>query len=570
MKLSILPFIITLLFTTLINATPVPAPLPGGLVTKIKDYTRDASEKVLEKFFGMKPSDMSLLIKGFVTRKKMHIDEIKQKLSCAVCTKAVSLFGAALDKPEIITALGIWACKTLKVFEPEPICSGIIPQFVPWLKEVLQDPRFKDGERAQFCHSLVDICPAGAATFMPALPARLANLTANVETKGENVKWVVHISDLHLDVDYKEGSEGACKAFLCCRSDSTDGTNVIKKPCGKYGAYKSDAPITLIKSALATMSKVVPRIDTVLITGDLVPHNLWETTKDKVFEELDQAITLIREGLPPNTLVIPAIGNHDTSPSNYFAPTTLAGYSRAPKDTEYAPAVEAYRKLASLYSPWLPAQAIESVKKLGQYSYSPAKGLRVISVNTNYCYTVDFFTYIVSPPDLQPFLYLTNPFTELLHPQRRQHPRLDRLRTHPSRSRWRICWIIGHHSPGTSDCLENWSHGFYEIVKRFSPRTIAGMFYGHLHTDEFEVFYSNEKNRTSSTAINMAYVAPSLAPYTDLNPGSASTKSTVQRTASSTVSPTLRQPSSQPHQISLGPSNIPLAMLSGRQAWRCP
>ncbi|KAJ3202458.1 hypothetical protein HDU67_000545, partial [Dinochytrium kinnereticum] len=158
--------------------------------------------------------------------------------------------------------------------------------------------------------------------------------------------------------------------------------------------------------------------------------------------------------------------------------------------------------LASIYSPWLPAQAIESVKRLGQYSFSPAKGLRVISVNTNYCYTLDFFTYInYFTPNVDDILsWIVKELTA-------------------AEAAGEAVWIIGHHSPGTKDCLENWSHGFYEIVRRFSPNTIAGMFYGHLHTDEFEMFYSSNTNRTATTAINTAYVSPSLAPYTNLNPG---------------------------------------------------
>ncbi|KAJ3202079.1 hypothetical protein HDU67_000821, partial [Dinochytrium kinnereticum] len=329
----------------LIHAAP--APVPGG---KIKDAAKTAAEYVLEKFFGMGSQELSNILTCFAKRGKKEVEKIKSSVTCGACTKAVTIFESALDHPEVISAIGSWACRTLKVFEPASICEGIIPQFVPWLKEVLQDPSFNDPERRQFCHNLADLCPSNPTGFLPSLPARSASKPAAGVLAGgsqvEDVKYVVHISDFHLDVDYTEGAEGACKAFLCCRKDSTDGTNVIKEPCGKFGAYLSDTPVALAKSAMAAITKLVPKIDMVLITGDLVPHNLWETTKDKVFKELDAAVTIIREGLPANTTVIPAIGNHDTSPSNYFAPSTLPGYSRVPKGTQYAPAIDTYGKLA--------------------------------------------------------------------------------------------------------------------------------------------------------------------------------------------------------------------------------
>lgn len=51
--------------------------------------------------------------------------------------------------------------------------------------------------------------------------------------------------------------------------------------------------------------------------------------------------------------------------------------------------------------------------------------------------------------------------------------------------------FIGHIPPGDSDCLKVWSEHFYKIVDRYEE-TIVAQFYGHRHTDEFEVFYDAE------------------------------------------------------------------------------
>ncbi len=46
--------------------------------------------------------------------------------------------------------------------------------------------------------------------------------------------------------------------------------------------------------------------------------------------------------------------------------------------------------------------------------------------------------------------------------------------------------IIGHHPP--SSCLAAFSWNYYRIVNRYES-TIAGQFFGHVHSDEFTVFY---------------------------------------------------------------------------------
>lgn len=46
--------------------------------------------------------------------------------------------------------------------------------------------------------------------------------------------------------------------------------------------------------------------------------------------------------------------------------------------------------------------------------------------------------------------------------------------------------------------------------------TIAAQFFGHTHLDEFELFYDEE---TLSRPVSIAFVAPSVTTYINLNPG---------------------------------------------------
>ncbi|OAD57535.1 Sphingomyelin phosphodiesterase [Eufriesea mexicana] len=75
--------------------------------------------------------------------------------------------------------------------------------------------------------------------------------------------------------------------------------------------------------------------------------------------------------------------------------------------------------------------------------------------------------------------------------------------------------IIGHIPPGHSDCLKVWSRNYYQIINRYES-TITAQFFGHTHYDEFQLFYDVAD---LGRAVSIAYVGPSVTPYTDLNPG---------------------------------------------------
>ena len=64
--------------------------------------------------------------------------------------------------------------------------------------------------------------------------------------------------------------------------------------------------------------------------------------------------------------------------------------------------------------------------------------------------------------------------------------------------------ILGHIPPGHVDCVRVWSANFNAIVGRYS-HIIAGQFYGHTHLDEFQLFFSKEKNQKESTGMQVVH-----------------------------------------------------------------
>lgn len=77
-------------------------------------------------------------------------------------------------------------------------------------------------------------------------------------------------------------------------------------------------------------------------------------------------------------------------------------------------------------------------------------------------------------------------------------------------------WIISH-VPASNDCLPNWSNFHNTIVNRFNA-TIAGIFSGHTHRDQFELYYDG-KGQAANNAVQVGWIGPSVTPYTELNPG---------------------------------------------------
>lgn len=68
-------------------------------------------------------------------------------------------------------------------------------------------------------------------------------------------------------------------------------------------------------------------------------------------------------------------------------------------------------------------------------------------------------------------------------------------------------------------------HVSYSYINRYVcvlfiryESTITGQFFGHTHFDEFQLFYDEE---TMTRAVGVAYIAPSVTTYINLNPGTS-------------------------------------------------
>ncbi|KAG8237410.1 hypothetical protein J437_LFUL016226 [Ladona fulva] len=152
-----------------------------------------------------------------------------------------------------------------------------------------------------------------------------------------------------------------------------------------------------------------------------------------------------------------------------------------------------YEAAAKTWAFWLPEEALITVRKGGYYSISPKPGLRIIAINSNLCYTLNWWQVYdhVDPSGMLKWM-------------------MDQLLD--AESKGQKVHILGHLPPGYVDCWSVWSREFMRIINRFHE-IIVTQFYGHTHYEEYKVGFDAAGNPSATS-----YIGGSVSTYTDLNP----------------------------------------------------
>ncbi|XP_046910955.2 sphingomyelin phosphodiesterase-like [Dermatophagoides farinae] len=304
---------------------------------------------------------------------------------------------------------------------------------------------------------------------------------------------VLQISDLHIDLEYRENSNAVCNEPLCCRADSppsTSSTTKVKTShrAGYWGDYRDcDVPLRLVDQTFQWIRQNHPDIEYILWTGDIPPHDIWNQTKQSQLEYIDIAGHLFDKYFS-HVPIYPVVGNHESLPMNSFPlyshPAIKQKYSKQ----------WLYDRLSSIWLRW------------GAYFATRAKkGLKIISLNTNFCNTQNWWVLLNATDPGQQLEWLIQQLTES-----------ERL--------GEMVQIIGHVPPGSNDCAQIWSMNYNQIINRFAS-IIKGQFFGHTHNDEFEIFYREVRpeldsdHETTYMPTNVAYIGPSVTTFGNVNPG---------------------------------------------------
>ncbi|ODV81925.1 putative sphingomyelin phosphodiesterase 1 precursor [Suhomyces tanzawaensis NRRL Y-17324] len=388
----------------------------------------------------------------------------------------------------------------------------------------------------------------GVDSWWPAKQPQHSGEPEYNRTNGELEKFnVLHFTDFHLQMRYTLGSESNCTQGLCCMPESFNkdlvskghnfteyykqldpklskyaysfypdakyvndtyiagsyydypahrGFNWNSVPATTFGAYKCDLPEVLMNNSLHYISKAHEDKDFefTIFTGDLVDHDVIHCDANTTKTAEIKSFQLIKHYLK-NITVLPSLGNHDTFPYGQLSPIKYS------LNNTYDWNDELMSELL-VENGWLPESKAQQIKThYSGFSYVTPRGLKVISLNSNCYYQKNLWSYIDLSTNADLFgqwEFLVNELVE-------------------SEKIGQRVWIMAHIPVTDYDTLPIQAEIFNKIVKRFSPYTIANIFWGHTHRDQFHIAYSgSEKN--SSEVVNMAWVAQSVTPYTNNNP----------------------------------------------------
>ncbi|PWN39508.1 hypothetical protein IE81DRAFT_326447 [Ceraceosorus guamensis] len=377
----------------------------------------------------------------------------------------------------------------------------------------------------------------GGKQRLAALTKRQAEQTASIATgpslskRGNDVPdthqdgllRLLHLSDFHVDPRFFIGGEGACTSGQCCRSDSFNSsvssgpplpagslpaTSNLTEAATYWGNYKCDSPWPLALSAMQAVKHLNGgrEVDFTVNTGDITTHDsTWHLSRDLVRYTEQAVFDSMRRFLGKGP-VFSAVGNHDTAPSDFASPDSIPGDTRGQFSYDW-------NNLARLFEAqgWFTHKEAKQVgRHYGGYSVSPRKGLRIITLNTDFWYKGNIYNFInTTDPDVSGTLrWVTD---ELFAAEGRE----ERV------------WIVGHVLSGWdgTNPLPNPTSLFYEIVTRFSPRTLAHIFLGHTHEDQFNLFYDSKSpsasvpgpQRSTRDVKAVSFMGPSITPGSNVN-----------------------------------------------------
>lgn len=412
---------------------------------------------------------------------------------CDACKSAVSMmrfFIADGRTNEELIDLGIDLCDNLNIMTKD-VCDGMLKLNGPALMTILRQSKLSSSEICEFligsqCEGTGYKSKKGLwKVEIPKEPKKPKRVEIQRPAVDAPRLKVLHISDTHFDPSYVEDTWAECKLPLCCRPDNGEPTPNATKS-GKWGGWKCDTPRRTLDNLFEHLAKEHSDVDYIIWTGDLPPHDSWSFYKNDSLSVLNETVALFNEYFP-NTPVYPALGNHEAVPPNLFP--------HLPVEDEFK--IDwLYDDLAEKWSRWLPEKSLSLVRQGAFYSTLIRPGLRVISLNMNYCFHDNWWLILNSTDPLQELQWLMDILQEAENNNEKVH-------------------IIGHVPPGHSDCLKIWQTNYYNILSRFE-QTITAQFFGHTHNDEIELFYDKDDPKR---VIGVAYIAGSVTPYTYLNPG---------------------------------------------------
>ena len=148
------------------------------------------------------------------------------------------------------------------------------------------------------------------------------------------------------------------------------------------------------------------KVDFIYYTGDLPPHNVWNQSREQQLYSLNSITDLLAKTFPNKTFYS-AVGNHEAGKNKRVRNSFKHLYSLAPCNLFPTPNTRSdnitwlYQELADNWIKLgLPEDTRETIERGGFYTTIIRPGLRLISLNMNYCSPENFWLFINSTDPL--------------------------------------------------------------------------------------------------------------------------------------------------------------------------
>lgn len=406
--------------------------------------------------------------------------------ACKVIVKQLQDQVAQQKTTDEFIKVAIDICKTYKV-EDDRVCDLVVPLYSEMVLSVLRGTVLDPHEVCGIV--LGDTCAT------PFYPSNTWNITISDIPKppvkprtlpkpGFPTVRVLHLTDIHVDIEYREGADAECGEPLCCRAFDINPAPNASRAAGRWGDYRHcDMPLGTLESLFQHLSFInADQFDYVIFTGDIPAHDVWNQTQIAQLTNLQRLSGLFRKYLP-NTPVYVAMGNHESVPCNSF-PT-----DETSPDESMA---WLYSAVLQAWGYWLPTSTYQTIMRGGFYTFSPFPGFRIVSLNSNYGASLNWWLFLNDTDPQGQLQWLADVLQD-------------------AEDKGEKVQILSHFPPG--ETLKAFSWNYYRLVNRYES-TIVGQFHGHTHKDEFQVFYDLQ-NR--SRAVGVSYIGGSVTPYSELN-----------------------------------------------------
>ncbi|KAJ3657707.1 hypothetical protein Zmor_009492 [Zophobas morio] len=404
---------------------------------------------------------------------------------CYICNLAVDL--VILERREGMTRDTLaeeaeYLCIHLGI-ESRRVCLGVIELNIDAFIYILDN--YPDLTSNRICGSVLQTlgCPKGDAyEWSINLPSGNSPDRPKPNDTTDSFK-ILQLSDIHYDPNYTPNGNAECGEPICCQEDQGEAPSE-EAACGYWTDYRdADVPWHLVEETIRQVN--TQEFDYVYYTGDIINHRVWETSVTNNTNTISQLYSYFKDSFA--VPVYPIFGNHEPHPLNTWPTESVT-------DEQFS-IQWLFELAADAWSDLVGEDIRETVLKGGYYTVSPKPGFRIIAINSNLCYSFNWWLIFEDKDPYGQLQWLADTLKQAEDNNESVH-------------------ILSHIPTGTSDSLSVWGREYSRIIDRFA-NTITGQFNGHTHKDEFSVYYNRSE---PSQAVGVVFNGASLTPFSLSNP----------------------------------------------------